>query len=76
MKTNKHELEMRVTFQSLSHFFKPIRENSCPFVVKNYLGTWERISNPSFKSLEFGEIENDASVNRFIMSAGQWKALL
>ena len=53
MNTNKHELEMRVTFQSLSHFFKPIRENSCRFVVKNYLGTWERISNPSFNSPEF-----------------------
>lgn len=35
MNTNKHELEMRVTFERLIHFFKPIRENSCPFVVKN-----------------------------------------
>jgi hypothetical protein len=26
--------------------------------------------------LNFGVIENDASVNRLIMSAGQWKALL
>lgn len=35
MNTNKHELEMRVTFQSLIYFFKIIRENSFPFVVKN-----------------------------------------
>ncbi len=37
-----------------------------------YLGTWERISNPAFNYPEFGVIENDAGVNRFIMSAGQW----
>lgn len=37
-----------------------------------YLGTWERISNPAFNYPEFGVIENSAGVNRFIMSAGQW----
>jgi len=37
-----------------------------------YLGTWERISNAAFNYPEFGVIENDAGVNRFIMSAGQW----
>jgi hypothetical protein len=37
-----------------------------------YLGTWERISNPAFNYPEFGVIENEAGVNRFIMSAGQW----
>lgn len=37
-----------------------------------YLGTWERISNPAFNYPEFGVIENNAGVNRFIMSAGQW----
>ncbi len=37
-----------------------------------YLGSWERISNPAFNYPEFGVIENDAGVNRFIMSAGQW----
>ena len=29
-----------------------------------YLGTWERISNPVFNYPEFGVIENDAGVNR------------
>ena len=31
-----------------------------------YLGTWERISNPAFNYPEFGVIESAAGVNRFI----------
>lgn len=37
-----------------------------------YLGTWEKINNPTFNYPEFGVIEKEAGVNRFIMSAGQW----
>lgn len=37
-----------------------------------YLGTWERINNPNFNYPEFGVIEQEAGVNRFIMSVGQW----
>ena len=37
-----------------------------------YLGTWEKINNPKFNYPEFGVIENEAGVNRFIMSVGQW----
>lgn len=37
-----------------------------------YIGTWEKINNPGFNYTEFGVIENDSGVNRFIMSAGQW----
>jgi hypothetical protein len=37
-----------------------------------YLGTWEKINNPDFNYTEFGVIINEAGVNRFIMSAGQW----
>jgi hypothetical protein len=37
-----------------------------------YLGVWENINNPDFNYPEFGVIERDAGVNRFIMSAGQW----
>jgi hypothetical protein len=37
-----------------------------------YLGTWEKINNPAFNYPEFGVIEKDAGVNRFIMSVGQW----
>ena len=37
-----------------------------------YLGIWEKINNSDFNYPEFGVIENDAGVNRFFMSAGQW----
>lgn len=37
-----------------------------------YLGTWEKINNPDFNYPEFGVIELEAGVNRFIMSVGQW----
>ncbi len=37
-----------------------------------YLSTWEKINNPDFNYPEFGVIEQEAGVNRFIMSVGQW----
>lgn len=37
-----------------------------------YLGIWEKINNPNFNYPEFGVIEQDSGVNRFIMSVGQW----
>lgn len=37
-----------------------------------YLGTWEKINNQVFNYPEFGVIEKEAGVNRFIMSVGQW----
>ena len=37
-----------------------------------YLGIWEKINNKDFNYPEFGVIEQDAGINRFIMSAGQW----
>ncbi|MDD4970671.1 MAG: KilA-N domain-containing protein [Paludibacter sp.] len=37
-----------------------------------YVGIWEKINNPHFNYPEFGVIENEAGVNRFIMSVGQW----
>lgn len=37
-----------------------------------YLGIWEKINNPDFNYPEFGVIEQEAGVNRFTMSAGQW----
>lgn len=36
------------------------------------MGIWEKINNPSFNYPEFGVIELEAGVNRFIMSVGQW----
>ncbi len=37
-----------------------------------YLGTWEKINNRNFNYTEFGVIEQESGVNRFIMSVGQW----
>ncbi|GHB47374.1 KilA-N domain-containing protein [Mongoliitalea lutea] len=37
-----------------------------------YIGIWEKLNNPTFNYPEFGVIEQEAGVNRFIMSVGQW----
>jgi hypothetical protein len=37
-----------------------------------YLGTWEKVNNANFNYPEFEVIEQEAGVNRFIMSVGQW----
>jgi hypothetical protein len=37
-----------------------------------YLGIWEQLKNTNFNYPEFGVIEQEAGVNRFIMSVGQW----
>ncbi len=36
------------------------------------MNIWENIKNPNFNYPEFGVINQEAGVNRFIMSAGQW----
>jgi len=37
-----------------------------------FLGIWEQINNPSFNSLEFGGIKNEAGRNSFYLSAKKW----
>jgi len=37
-----------------------------------YLGIWGKLNNPNFNYPEFGVIEQEAGVNWFIMSVGQW----
>lgn len=37
-----------------------------------YIGVWEKINNPNINYPEFGVINQEAGVNRFIMSVGQW----
>jgi hypothetical protein len=37
-----------------------------------YLGIWEKINNKNFNYPEFVVIKQEAGINRFIMSAGQW----
>lgn len=37
-----------------------------------YLGVWENLKNENFNYPEFEVIKNEAGVNRFVMSVGQW----
>ncbi|HAT77481.1 MAG TPA: DNA-binding protein [Flavobacterium sp.] len=37
-----------------------------------YLGIWEKINNQNFNYPEFGVINQESGINRFIMSVGQW----
>jgi hypothetical protein len=40
-----------------------------------FLGVWERLNNPDFKSLEFEGIRNEAGRNSFFLSAKKWSDL-
>lgn len=37
-----------------------------------FLGVWERLNNPQFKTLEFEGIKNEAGRNSFYLSAKKW----
>lgn len=37
-----------------------------------FLGVWERLNNPDFKTLEFEGIRNEAGRNSFYLSAKKW----
>ena len=37
-----------------------------------FIGIWEELYNPSFNSLKFEGIKNQAGLNRFILSVKQW----
>jgi len=39
-----------------------------------FLGIWERINNPNFKTPEFEGFKNEAGTNRFFMSVKKWVA--
>lgn len=38
----------------------------------SYLGVWENLHNPNFKSFEFDAIKNASGTNRFILTAKEW----
>ena len=38
----------------------------------SYLGVWENLHNPDFKSIEFDAIRNASGTNRFILTAKEW----
>ena len=37
-----------------------------------YLGVWEQINNPDFKSIEFDAFKNEAGSNSFSLTPKQW----
>ena len=37
-----------------------------------FLGTWEKLSNPNFNRVQFEAVKNDAGLNRFVMTPGRW----
>ena len=37
----------------------------------SYLGVWENLHNPNFKSIEFDAIKNASGTNRFILTAAR-----
>ena len=39
----------------------------------SYLGVWENLHNPDFKSIEFDAIKNASGTNRFILIAKEWR---
>ena len=38
----------------------------------SYMGVWETLHNPNFKSIEFDAIKNASGTNRFILTAKEW----
>lgn len=38
----------------------------------SYLGVWENLHNPRFKSIEFDAIKNASGTNRFVLTAKEW----
>ncbi|MEA3210893.1 MAG: hypothetical protein QOE70_3950 [Chthoniobacter sp.] len=58
------------------------RNSQEPFAIINnwmrsrstieFLGLWERLSNPDFKPLEFERFKNEAGANYFVLSPQRW----
>ena len=58
------------------------RDSQEPFAIINnwmrsrstieFLGLWEKLSNPSFKPLEFERFRNEAGSNYFVLSPQRW----
>ena len=58
------------------------RNSQEPFAIINnwmrgrspieFLGLWEKLSNPGFKPLEFERFRNEAGSNHFVLSPQRW----
>lgn len=40
-----------------------------------YLGLWESLHNPRFNRVHFDAVKSEAGLNRFVMTAKQWRLL-
>ena len=59
-----------------------VRNSQEPFAVINnwmrnrstieFMGIWEKLSNPDFKPLEFDRFKNEAGNNYFVLSPQRW----
>jgi hypothetical protein len=38
-----------------------------------FLGLWEKLSNPDFKPIEFEGFRSEAGINYFVLSLKRWK---
>ena len=63
---------------SMTDIAKYRNEDDPRFVIQNwmrrkdtisYLGVWENLHNPKFKSIEFDAIKNASGTNRFVLTA-------
>ncbi len=70
--------EEYISLTDMAKFRDPQRTN---YIIQNwmrtrstieFLGLWEQLHNPDFKSIEFEGIKNQAGSNRFVLSVKQW----
>ncbi|RHR60577.1 KilA-N domain-containing protein [Parabacteroides sp. AF17-28] len=67
-----------ICLTDMAHFKDKERTN---YIIQNwmrlrstidFLGLWERINNPAFKSIEFDAFKMEAGTNSFILTPKQW----
>ncbi|MCK9272473.1 KilA-N domain-containing protein [Candidatus Gracilibacteria bacterium] len=63
---------------NLTEMLKDYSEDSIKNWMKNkdtleFLGAWESLYNPDFRTVEFDRLRNEAGTNRFLMSVSKWK---
>jgi len=74
-------VQAKSDFISLTDIARDKNRESRADIVKNwmrtrstieYLGSWEKINNPSFKLVDFDGFKNEAGANSFVLSPQKW----
>jgi len=74
-------VQTKSDFISLTDIARYKNRDSPADIVKNwmrtrstieYLGSWEKINNPSFKLVDFDGFKNEAGANSFVLSPQKW----